>query len=199
MTPDFEANMQQHCHIIYLIYAAFYSTSVTWSTWTICSLELQKHREITQILLLSQGKKLSSNCYYWYSGFQVTAMIEWGKNKNPQKCLDQNLISIKSHAEFPSHKHSTESLIQKLKSLLKKHLNSLAHRKDIFCDDKSSRMMKGSREKLHSALCKDSSEADISVRRDPYACKFCPQFHKIIVTIEYGKLIKKWFPLVLVH
>lgn len=53
-----------------------------------------------------------------------------------------------------------ESLIQKLKSLLKKHLNSLAHRKDIFCDDKSSRVMKGSREKLHSALCKDSSEAD---------------------------------------
>lgn len=59
--------------------------------------------------------------------------------------------------------------------------------------------MKGNREKLHSALCKDSSEADISVRRHPYACKFCPQFHKIIVTIEYEKLIKKWFPLVLVH
>lgn len=78
-------------------------------------------------------------------------------------------------------------------------LNSLAHRKDIFCDDKRSRVVKGNREKLQSAQCKDSSEADISVRRQPYACKFCPQFHKIIVTIEYGKLIKKWFPLVLVH
>lgn len=78
-------------------------------------------------------------------------------------------------------------------------LNSLTHRKDIFCDDKRSRVMKGNREKLHSALCKDSSEADTSVRRHPYACKFCPQFHKIIVTIEYEKLIKKWFPLVLVH
>ena len=61
--------------------------------------------------------------------------------------------------------------------------NSLAHRKDIFCDDKRSRLMKGNREKLHSAtnnsegqvssLCKDSSEADRSVRRHPYACKFC--------------------------
>ena len=109
MTPDFEINMQQHCHIIYLIYAAFYSTSVTWSTWTICSLELQKHREITQILLLESFFACESNYYYWYSGFQVTAMIEWGKNKNPQKCLDQNLISNKSHAEFPSHKHSLKA------------------------------------------------------------------------------------------
>ena len=62
-------------------------------------------------------------------------------------------------------------------------LNSLAHRKDIFCDDKRSRVMKGNREKLHPAtnnsdgqvlsLCKDSSEADRSVRRHPYACMFC--------------------------
>ena len=91
-------------------------------------------------------------------------------------------------------------------------LNSLAHGKDIFCDDKRSRVMKGNREKLYSAinnsegqvssLCKDSSEGEhtISVRRHPYTCKSCPQFHKIIiVTIEYGKLIKKWFPLVLVR
>ena len=50
-------------------------------------------------------------------------------------------------------------------------LNSLAHGKDIFCDDKRSRVMKGNREKLYSAinnsegqvssLCKDSSEGDI--------------------------------------
>ena len=52
------------------------------------------------------------------------------------------------------------------------NLNSLAHGKDIFCDDKrSSSVMKGNREKLYSAtnnsegqvslLCKDSSEGDI--------------------------------------
>ena len=57
--------------------------------------------------------------------------------------------------------------------------------------------MKGNREKLYSvrknsegqvsALCKVSSEADISVRSHPYACKSRPKFHKIIVTTEYGK------------
>ena len=88
-------------------------------------------------------------------------------------------------------------------------LNSLDHRKDIFCDDNGAWVMKGNRGKLYSvtknsegqvsSLCKVSSEADISVRRRPYACKSCPQFHKTIVTIEYGKSIEKWFPLVLVH
>ena len=48
-----------------------------------------------------------------HSRFQVTGMIEWGKNKtpknplgfkqNPQKSLDHNLSPRKSHAEFPSH------------------------------------------------------------------------------------------------
>ena len=41
----------------------------------------------------------------WYSGFQVTGMIEWGKNQNPKKSLHQNLTPKKSHDEFPSHKN----------------------------------------------------------------------------------------------
>ena len=109
MKPEFEINIQQHYHIIYLTYEAFYSTSVTWSTWTTCLLELQNHREITQILLLKSLFACESNYCYWYSRFQVTAMIEWGKNQNPNKCLDQTLISNKSHAEFPSHKHSLKA------------------------------------------------------------------------------------------
>ena len=109
MKPEFEINMQQHYHIIYVTYEAFYSTSVTWSTWTTCLLELQNHREITQILLLKSLFACESNYCYWYSRFQVTAMIEWGKNQNPNKCLDQTLISNKSHAEFPSHKHSLKA------------------------------------------------------------------------------------------
>ena len=48
-------------------------------------------------------------------------------------------------------------------------------------------------------MYKVSSEADISVRRHPYICKSCPEFHKAIVTIEYGKSINKWFSLALVH
>ena len=50
-----------------------------------------------------------------------------------------------------------------------------------------------------SLLRKVSSEADISVRRRPYICKSCPEFHKTIFTIEYGKSIEKWFSLALVH
>ena len=88
-------------------------------------------------------------------------------------------------------------------------LNSLGHRKDIFCDDNGAWVMKGNKEKLYSvtknsngqvsSLCKVSSEADISVRRRLYTCKSCPQFHKTIVTIDSAKSIEKWFPLVLVH
>ena len=37
------------------------------------------------------------------------------------------------------------------------------------------------------------------MRRRPYTCKSCPQFHKTIVTIEYGKSVEKCFPLVLAH
>jgi len=69
--------------------------------------------------------------------------------------------------------------------------------------------MKGNREKLYcvtknsegevSLSRKVSSEADISVRRRPYICKSCPEFHKTIVTTEYGKSIEKWFSLALVH
>ena len=61
--------------------------------------------------------------------------------------------------------------------------------------------MKGNREKLYSvtknsngqvsSLCKVSTEADISVRRRPYTSKSCLQFHKTIVTIEYGKSVEK--------
>ena len=70
-------------------------------------------------------------------------------------------------------------------------LNSLDHRRDIFCDDNGVWEMTGNREKLYSvtknldgqvsSLCKVSSEADISVRRRPYTCKSYPQFHKTIL------------------
>ena len=48
-----------------------------------------------------------------YSRFQVTGMIEWGKNQNPKKSLGlqtkpkkiagPKLLPKKSGAEFPSH------------------------------------------------------------------------------------------------
>ena len=88
-------------------------------------------------------------------------------------------------------------------------LDSLGNRKDVVCDDNGAWTMKGNREKLYcdtknlegqvSLLRKVSSEADISVRRRTYICKSCPEFHKTIVTIEYGKSIEKWFSLALVH
>lgn len=90
-------------------------------------------------------------------------------------------------------------------------LDSLANRKDVFSDDNGAWLMKGNRVKFYS-LVKDSDgqvtslervsaedSADIFVRRRPYICKSCPEFHKTIVSIEYGKEVEKWFPLVLVH
>ena len=90
-------------------------------------------------------------------------------------------------------------------------LDSLANRKDVFSDDNGAWLMKGNRVKFYS-LVKDSDgqvttlervsaedSADIFVRRRPYICKSCPEFHRTIVSIEYGKEVEKWFPLVLVH
>lgn len=73
-------------------------------------------------------------------------------------------------------------------------LDSLGNRKYVFCDDNGAWTRKGNREQLYcvtknfegqvSLLYKVSSEADISVRRSPYICKSCPEFHKTIVTIK---------------
>ena len=44
------------------------------------------------------------------SGLQVTGMIEWGENHNPQKSLDQKLTPKKSNAQFPSLKNFQKAL-----------------------------------------------------------------------------------------
>ena len=43
-------------------------------------------------------------------GFQEAGMIEWGKNQNPKKYLDQKLSAKKSNAQFPSLKNSQKAL-----------------------------------------------------------------------------------------
>lgn len=50
---------------------------------------------------------------------------------------------------------------------------------------------------LERVLVEDS--VDIFVRRRLYICKSCLEFYKIIVFIEYGKEVEKWFLLVLVY
>lgn len=37
------------------------------------------------------------------------------------------------------------------------------------------------------------------MRRRPYICKSCPEYHKTIISIEYGKSIAQWFPIVLLR
>ena len=44
------------------------------------------------------------------SGFQVTGMIEWSKNQNPQKSPRHKLTPKQSHAKFPSHKSFQKAL-----------------------------------------------------------------------------------------
>lgn len=89
-------------------------------------------------------------------------------------------------------------------------LDKLPNRKDVFSDDNGAWTLKGSRSKSYSvkkdadgqvvALNKTGQEhADIVVRRRPYVCKSCPEFHKTIISIEYGKDIERWYPIVLLH
>lgn len=88
-------------------------------------------------------------------------------------------------------------------------LDKLANRRDVFADDNGVWTMKGSWSKYYSvekdadgqvvSLNKSQENADIVVRRRPYVCKSCPDYHKTIISIEYGKDIDKWYPIVLLH
>ena len=88
-------------------------------------------------------------------------------------------------------------------------LDKLANRKDVFADDNGVWTMKGSRSKSYSvekdavgqvvSLNKSQEIADIIVRRRPYVCKSCPDHHKTVISIEYGKDRDRWYPIVLLH
>ena len=45
----------------------------------------------------------------------------------------------------------------------------------------------------------DQSNCDVVVRRRIYTCSLYQWYHKTIVSIEYGKDIDKWFPLILLY
>ena len=88
-------------------------------------------------------------------------------------------------------------------------LDKLANRKDVFAGDNGVWTIKGSQSKSYSvekdadgqvvSLNKSQENSDIIVRRRPYVCKSCPDYHKTIISIEYGKDIDKWYPIVLLH
>lgn len=88
-------------------------------------------------------------------------------------------------------------------------LDKLPNRKDVFADDNGVWTMKGSRSKSYSieknangqviSLNKSQENGDIIVRRRPYVCKSCPEYHKTIISIEHGKDIERWYPIVLLH
>lgn len=88
-------------------------------------------------------------------------------------------------------------------------LDKLANRKDVFADDNGVWIMKGSRRKSYCvekdadgqviSLNRSQGNTDIIVRRRPYVCKSCPEYHKTIISIEYGKDIDRWYPIVLLH
>ena len=87
-------------------------------------------------------------------------------------------------------------------------LDALEERDDIYCDDNGVWMQKACKTKYFATrmaadnrvvgLTKVSreEEGDITVRRRSYVNKSCSTFHKLMVTIEYGKEIKQWYPIV---
>ena len=90
-------------------------------------------------------------------------------------------------------------------------LDKLANQRDVFVDDNRVWTIKRSRNKSYSvekdadgqavSLNKSQENADIIVCRQPCICKSCSDYHKtiIIISIEYGKDINKWYPILLLH
>ena len=88
-------------------------------------------------------------------------------------------------------------------------LDKLANRRDVFADDNGVWIMKGSRSESYSvkkdadgqlvSLNKSQENADIIVSRRPYVSKSCPEYHKTMISIEYGQDIDKWYRILLLH
>lgn len=79
-------------------------------------------------------------------------------------------------------------------------LDALEARADIYSDDCGVWVQKACKTKyfttrgLNKVLREE--QGDITVRRRSYVNKSCPSFHKLMVTIEYGKQINQWYPIV---
>ena len=79
----------------------------------------------------------------------------------------------------------------------------------VFADDNGVWIMKGSRSESYSvkkdadgqlvSLNKSQENADIIVSRRPYVSKSCPEYHKTMISIEYGQDIDKWYRILLLH
>ena len=88
---------------------------------------------------------------------------------------------------------------------------ALPNRSDLYADENGAWKMTGCRHKYYSIVkdesgrvaelerVHDQSNCDVVVRRKTYTCSSYKWYHKTIVSIEYGKEIDKWFPLVLLH
>lgn len=93
-------------------------------------------------------------------------------------------------------------------------LDALDNRKDVYCDDNGVWNSTGCKSKnfiverdasskvvniTKVANYEDSGFADVRVCRRTYVCESCKSYHRTLVTVEYGKDIQQWFPLVLLN
>ena len=91
------------------------------------------------------------------------------------------------------------------------NISALANRSDLCADENGVWKMTGCRPKYYSIVKDENgrvvemervhgqSNSDVVVRRRTYTCSSYKWYHKTIVSIEFGKDIDKWFPLVLLH
>lgn len=85
------------------------------------------------------------------------------------------------------------------------NIDALQHRKDLYSDENGSWVMTGCKAEFYTItrdeegkvaeLEKVNTQAssDVVVRRRTYTCSSYTSYHKTIVSIEFGKDIKKWF------
>ena len=102
---------------------------------------------------------------------------------------------------------SVPSGIQQSASLLV-DIDALEEREDIYSDDNGVWTQTVCKTKYFNTITSANNkvvgltkvsreeEADITVRRRTYTNKSCQAFHKLMVSIEYGREIKQWYPIV---
>ena len=78
--------------------------------------EQREREELRRLLSYQEALRVSNNLGVYFLSWRGTLDFKWqgwsngGKNQNPQKFLDQNLGSKKTHAKFPSHKNFQKAL-----------------------------------------------------------------------------------------
>lgn len=152
-------------------------------------------------------QKLNGRNYKLYNGNSECKVVTIESLDNPyvvpliMNCQEDNPAMISKAVPIGYQDNGTFVL----------DIDALQHRKDLYSDENGSWAMTGCKAKFYTIIRDEEGKvtelekvntqtsSDVVVKRRTYTCSSYTSYHKTIVSIEFGKDIEKWFPLVLLN